>query len=451
MTPLIENAWIAKLTARAGSLLLVLTFFTLPLNTLRPGGVAIGDYFVFALVVLAPVWLLFRGCPKDFIPKWMGISALFFVLSLGLVVVFPHEFTPDLYRRLTEVNEPYSSSVVVWARIIFALLLFPLVVALMLRSWDTVKLVAGAWVLGVALSALVAFVDVALGTEIQRSLSYDAAAIHGFLDADQYGQSVRQVGLTDHPNTLGLTAAMAFPMAFVLMGSRLQLLVFAPAALMLVAAVFLSGSRSALLGVVVSVIALCWLFRERLLVHIRGENHGRRRLALKIVAAVALLAMVPAALFAVAYVRDSGISLGGSATFERLDGDSAASQISNDERSQSMSASLDAIAEYPLVGSGFVWVETPHNIVLAMLMSGGVLALVAFIWALGGYLKDGFHARSLAEGRALTLMNGILASSLAMSVMLLLVNQTFNRYLYLPMGLILAGRLLVKTRQSPGS
>lgn len=448
MEAVIDNERFRSWVDGAGFALLMGTFFTLPLNTLRIGGVAIADFLVFALLCLVPVWVLAFGISRFVIPRWMLVSAGLLALSLVLVLALPHHFGPELYQRLTEVNEPYSSSLVIWVRLILALFLFPLAVGLMLNSSEKSTHVTSAWVAGAALSCAVAVFDVVFGSDLQSSFSYDSASIQGVLHADIYGQTIRQVGLTDHPNTLGITAAMASPLALARCGSGRGLSIFGPAFALLVAGVFLSGSRSALAGLLVGAAAVLFFYREAALGLLR-KIIADRKLRFGAIAAAAVLLLAAGGLVVTSRDDDSGLTSAGPATLERVvQPDNQASEISNSARSESFSASLDAIAEYPLVGSGFIWVETPHDIVLSMLLSGGILALVGFAWALGGYLFEGFRLRGRTGGLAGPVLSGVLASALGLLVMLLLVNQTFNRYLYLPMGLILAGRLLLHRNES---
>ncbi len=431
--------WFGKLALA----LLLLSFFFAPLNTLRFGGVAIGDFFVMGLICLVPVSILVWGLPRKTVPGWMLISAALFAGSLVLTLIFPFEYDQSLYERLTRVGDPYSSSVVIWVRLVFAVLVFPMVVALLVRDQGRLKWIAAAWVAGVSLSCLVALIDAGLGTHIQEKVSYDAFVVRGYMgiwaDVTEYE---RFVGLTDHPNTLGITAAMAAPITVVWMNSLRRLAVAGPVLMLLVIGVFLSGSRAALVGLLAAGAAVLFLYRKPILAWVKGIFAVRKtRIGFVAVVSVLLVGLVAVTAFAVSQDRIGAI--GDSVTLERIfDPDSA--KLSNQERTTSLQAGIDAVAASPVTGSSYIWIESPHNIVLGLLMSGGVLALAAWIWAMVGYLRTGFAAQGRVPATIRSLVVASTASLLAYAVMSPLVNQSFNRYLYLPAALLMAIQVLLR-------
>lgn len=448
MNPVIRNEKLGIWFDRLALATLLAAFFMAPLNTLRFGGVAVGDFFVMILIVLVPVSILLFGVPGKAIPRWVLIAGAIFAASLVLTLIFPFDYDRSLYERLTEVGDPYPSSAVIWVRLVFAILVFPMVVGLLIRNWGWLKWIAGAWVAGVCLSCLVAIVDAGLGTHVQESVSYDAFAVRGYMgvwaDVTEYQ---RFVGLTDHPNTLGITAAMACPITLCWLTSRRRLLVVGPVLFLLVAGVFLSGSRAALVGLLAAGAAMIFMYRGPVLQLLRGFFGGRKgRIRLGVAVSVIVLGL--AGIAAVAVSKDKVGPVASSVTFERIfDPGSDSAKTSNDERSNSLEAGIDAVAAYPVVGTGYIWIETPHNIVLGLLMSGGILALVAFIWAMVGYVRMGLGVRRQVPEAVQVLMAGSLASLIAYFVMSPLVNQSFNRYLYLPAALLMAGWVILQRQE----
>ncbi len=443
MQPMIGNERFAEWVDKVAFWLLLAVFFTIPMNTLRIHGVAIGDFFVFGLICLFPVTVLTRGFPWASVPKWMLVSLGLFALSLVLVLAFPFEFSAELQRRLTNMGDPYSSSAVIWVRFMFALLAFPVIIGQLSRNWKQLQWIALAWVGGVMLSCLVAVYDAALGLHLEEAVSYDPENVKRLMGAWMKPDYDRFVGLTDHPNTLGITSVMASPILLVRLGSKRGLLRFGLPFLLVVAGVFLSGSRTALLGFIVASLVVIIFYREQILLPVKRFFSGPNA-RLKIAAAVAVCLLAFAGLAAAAVHRDQSTLLSSSETIDRiLDPSGESAKISNNERSIAFHASVDAFKANPVIGSGYIWIETPHNIVLAMLVSGGILGLLGFICAAGGYVREGFLLRRIVGPGELALVTAMLASFISYLAMALLGNQAFNRYLYLPVGLIMAGRMLM--------
>jgi hypothetical protein len=128
-------------------------------------------------------------------------------------------------------------------------------------------------------------------------------------------------------------------------------------------------------------------------------------------------------------------------------GDESAAE-SDGVRRQYIEDSLTYIADRPLTGYGFRWIESSHNIYLQLLLSGGILALAGFLLFVFGYLRAGFRTwGSVPEDMDDT------ARAATVSVALMLItgmvgNVIVDRYVYLPFALVFAMWVLTADRQS---
>lgn len=422
-------------------------FLTLPLNTLRPvAGVAMADLMVPIIFLVAFVLFLTRASVRKSVfqlPRWLWLGSGILLLSIGLVELFP----PGDPGRLVSAFDTYgvqeSLSVVVGSRLLIALVIFPVVVGLLVDRWATIKLLVDAWIIGVTISCAVVVLDTFFGFGIQMALAFDPTTVAIYLDQSS-GDPARQVGLTDHPNTLGLTAAMVSPMVLARMESHRGLVSYAPVLVLLTLGIVASGSRTSLVVLAVGV-ALMIVLDERF-----RRTLGSLRIWTKLAALVGSVAVV--ALFSVAAsapsesdvanpVSSSPVPSGLDRTFNP-GGESAT--YANNEREAWIRDSLEFISERPLLGHGFQWVEASHNTVLQLLLSGGVIALIGFFLVLGGYVKLGFGLRSRVPRDLEGIGIGLTISLILYVVAGITTNHIIERYLYIPAGLILALGVLQK-------
>lgn len=434
--------WLNGAAGAFGTWLLAATVLFMPLNTLRPiKEIAVADLLIVLLLPVAFFLFLTRFVlRKRFgqFPWWLWAGALLLIASIALVELVP----PDGLERLAASFDIYGlktePSVVIGIQVIFALVAFPVAISVIVDRWSTVDLLLSLWIAGVAISCAVAVLDSFFGFDIQSALAYDPDGIRGYLMVFP-GEANRMVGLTDHPNTLNLTALMVSPLVMARMKSRRGLLRYGPVLLLITLGVLLSGARSGVVGLVLAA-ALTVLMDERI-------RNVLRNLQFRTVIAIAAILVCLTALLSVG-VNSSPESTAGklvpSSLSRMLRPMESGTSISDNERESYIDDSITYIGERPLAGYGFEWVESSHNTVLQLLLAGGPLALVGFYLVLIGYLNMGFRLR-------FRIPDGMGDSSVALTVSLLLYaisglvdNHVFERYLYIPAGLILAMYLLQK-------
>lgn len=310
------------------------------------------------------------------------------------------------------VSLDFSSNLGPAVRFAIALTLTPIVIGALTDSGGRRRLVIGAWMLSAAINAAVGVSDAvgvtAIGTE--------------FSLRDHAGRSN---ALTSHPNHLGLVCATAIPVLLWALGLRRQTLGLVNIGLglllgLLAAGILTSGSRAALLAAAAGV-AVFGLLAARRTRAVLGPA------VFLLIGAVASVSLIPS------------IDQADAPTiFERF-GDDPGAQRSDTGRISAFAEANQAFGESPIVGEGFAEARTAHNIYLQLLQSGGLVAFVAFAT---------FAVGSLRAGRALRLSPGLrdterdLAAALTASLVVWLVaglaqNAVYDRYLYVPLGLLL--------------
>jgi O-antigen ligase len=100
---------------------------------------------------------------------------------------------------------------------------------------------------------------------------------------------------------------------------------------------------------------------------------------------------------------------------------------------------LSDFASSPVVGHGFQLIVQAHDIYLQLLQSGGLLALVAFMAYLVGTLRLAWRLGhdSVVPAALRPLVAGLASSILVWLINGLVGNQLYDRYLYVPIGLLL--------------
>lgn len=428
--------------------LLAAIFLTLPLNTLRPfKEIALADVLIAFLLPVAFYLFVVRflvGRRLGSLPVWLWIGAALLLVSMALVELVP-VINPD---RLVASFDTYKieegSSVVVGLRVIFALVAFPILIGVVADRWGTIKLLVNCWIVGVSISCAVALLDVVLGTGIQQAFAYQPDLIRGYLVVFP-GEAARQVGLTDHPNTLSLTAVMVAPVIMARMKTRQGLKVYGPVLALITFGILVSGARVGVGGLALAVVFTC-LMDARFRSMVRSLR--TRTIVLIVAVLVALATLLAVAIFA---SPESEIGKLVPSSLSRLSPSENTTEISDNERGSRLDDSIGFIEERPVLGYGFQWVEASHNTVLQLLMAGGILALVGFFLVLIGYLKIGFGLRRHLTGDNRDLSIAVTISLLIYVISGVVINHIFERYLYIPAGLILAIYLLQKAPDYPAS
>ena len=395
-----------------GSIGFVLILVAIPLltsNAVRIShSMSLGD----PLLVLGGAVVLarrYRGLLVGSVPAWLPLAAVG-VLVAALLAAFRGHVMSDLVPGFEFAG---------------TMIAMPIVVMLALDSARRVEMVVEAWLFVASVSALVGVLDLKFGFGINQRLT----------GVDYVGFTQRAAGLTLQPNHLALVSAMAMPVAALRASRRLSSQVFAVAnarnlfyLFALGTGVLLSGSRAGLAAAVAG-LAVLPLFQP-----------GRRR-SLGLLAVAGLIVVALGAL-----TFDSSLaSKLGIVTGQRFTGQAAGTQISNSYRSQAYAAALHVIVANPFVGQGFQGARTAHDIYLQLLEVGGLIALAAFLAFMAGTIA---MARRLAATNDLPWSLVSLASALGASAVVWLViglaqNELYDRYLYIPAGLLLAARLML--------
>jgi O-antigen ligase len=194
------------------------------------------------------------------------------------------------------------------------------------------------------------------------------------------------------------------------------------------AGVLMSGSRAGLAGAIGG-LAVLPLF-----------NPGRRRsIGLLLVAG-----LIGASLVALTFDSSLASHLG-IVTGQRFTGQAAGTQTSNDYRTHAYAAAFRAIVRNPAMGQGFQQARDAHDIYLQLLQVGGIAAFASFLAFASGAIVT---ARRIIASHHTPASFATLAGGLGASIVVWLItglaqNELYDRYLYIPVGLLLAMRLIL--------
>ena len=165
----------------------------------------------------------------------------------------------------------------------------------------------------------------------------------------------RAIGLTPHPNHLGMVSMMAAGSAFglALTSGRNSRKVANAIGLLLVAGVLISGSRAAFLGLLVAALAF--------LMVMRSARTVLRSVAFCMPLVLALLLGL--------------VELPGANAFNRLFRGDRGTELSDQERAEVRTEALEQIRARPVYGSGFENARTAHSLYLQLWASAGLVGL----------------------------------------------------------------------------
>ncbi len=360
---------------------------------------------------MASVHVLARKALPVAVPIWL-VVAVGGLLAAGLLVEVlppspPSRILLDRDASFYELRQ--RSNLPVLFRFLFALAVVPLLIAMAATSSSRRSLLVSIWLGGVVINCVVAFAD------------YHGAGLGQALSGADYrthvaGEADRQPGLTTHPLELSLQCVMALPVVLARLsagtGRRAWLFALLPPLLL---GILLSGSRAGLLGGALGS-SLILLLQQRV------------RWAL--VAAGAFLAI-----FGAGAAEIEAPLLQGA---ERLTGGGTAA-VSDERRRLGWDQALADISDRPLLGYGFQFVRSAHNVYLQLLQAGGPLALLAFSLFAAGVLRLAVRLGLTGERRA---AQQALAQALGVATLVWLLtgivqNSIFDRFLYVPAGLLL--------------
>jgi hypothetical protein len=220
-------------------------------NGLRvTSAVTFSDVFLIVASVLAVLAVLLVPGMLPRLPRWLVAGAAGLVLSIVLAEVFAPASLP---RSLSDAStEGRVSNAVFGVRFLVAIAVAPVVLALFCTSWKRVRILVALWILGTALSCLVA----ALAAFTPLDLQPGPLLGQQYTSAPEDLGTARYIGVSGHPNHLAVAASLASPVAMALMRERAW---YIPVVALLGLAILLSGSRAALVRLAVTYVAVLWI------------------------------------------------------------------------------------------------------------------------------------------------------------------------------------------------
>lgn len=344
-------------------------------------GVALIHFTVARNAVLAPPWLVLAGA---------GLLLAGVVSSAG--------------------QADFSGNLLPTVRFTIALTLTPMLIGALTDGPDARRLIIGAWVLSAAANAAVGLSDFVGLTEVGSQFFPD-------------NSTGRVNGLTSHPNHLGLACAMTIPVVLWCLRAPKEGAPFGRTTsgvllALLAGGVYLSGSRAALVGAAAGCAFTVLL----------AARTARAAVGVLVLFAVVTAMVSIAPSLAVDQTGDPNV-------FERLRGDPGA-QESDAGRLISFVEAQRAFTSRPIFGNGFEQVLGAHDIYLQLLQAGGLVAFIAFGLFAVGTLRLGSDLRR-KDHSSQDLVAGLMAAMCVWLVAGLFQNAIYDRYLYVPAGLLL--------------
>jgi hypothetical protein len=416
-----EKLLVAGLADQLSFMSLLAATFTLTMNGVRVStNVSLGDVFLTLAAVCLLVSLGLEDRRRPYVPWWLWVSLLALAISLLLAILFAPPLGAVYYdpNGVVLVTDPLATGKMVLPVVLLtaAYFVMPVTMGAIASTWPRVRLLAACWIAGATVNALVAIVDYFAHAGIgQRltGLSFEGFAPTGILP--------RAGGLTTQPNSLGLICAMAAPIAlsFAMTSATLRARAAGVAAvIVLFAATVISGSRSGLLAFGVGLVLVPAL-----------HSYRRGRIVWSAIAATCC-----GALFFARSGDGGGTTL---IAIDRLAGSTATIQ-SDTLRQTFYSTALGEVRAHPLSGIGFQALRASHNLYLEFLQSGGVFALLSFVIFAIGTLGLGIRLsrRSDLDAEVEHLAAALVASTCAWLVCAIAQPAVYDRFLYLPVGLL---------------
>jgi O-antigen ligase len=371
-------------------------------NGFRSGGTSPPDLLLLAaLFGIGYCWL--QGTIRVPLPGWLlGAAGIMFASQL-LNQFF---FVPNPPQDPPPSFTPPGAAIVTMLRFELAFLIVPIVIGAVASSWRRANLIANLWLLSATISAAIGTFDRFTGGGLGQSIT-------GVIVND----GSRVAGLTIHPNTFALTCAMTLPIA-ILRAIQLRGLGRAAgiiASCLLCGGVLVSGSRVGLFSLVLAVGLTAMLIP-------------------KLRARVVVVGIVGALVLVLAAPSNNPLLEG----FNRLSGGGDSSQA-NGQRSDQFHESLHIALAHPVTGIGFTVVADGHSLPLQFWETAGFLGIIAIVLYATGVFETGrrlYRDPNLPRGSP----QFVGAITICFAVWLiagLLQNEIADRYIFVPVGLLL--------------
>lgn len=395
-------------------------------NGLRRGSLTFAD----GLLVIGLVFTFYGWISQRFkIPPWWLAGFLLLSLSIGITEVFAvPEYQKNGYifesRNLGTGQMDDSPGWQLGVRLLVAACVMPIVIAALCSSLKRVHLAISLWLVGTAVSSIIGLLAAFSSLDLQEAIT---GAQYGTVQHG--GTAGRFVGLAVHPTIFGVMAALTFAVALARITNRRTAWKYGPLVGIYAGAVLVSGSRAALAGIIAAfAVTYCYQLRSR-----------------------KYLAGLVATGCAVGLWKMEALS-GSISVIQRITGSdtkaAAGAEISNTARQSAMSDAWGYFLERPFSGWGFDAIKGAHNTVLQLLSSGGVIALMGWGLLVVGALHLGWQLyRSLPEPYnhdAFGLINSIVVIFIGGMSM----NIILDRWLYVPVGLMLGLHLAVQRMEA---
>lgn len=400
-----ERTWHPIVMVLTGAAVVSITW-----NGFRSGGTSPPDLLLLAaLAAVGYCW--FQGSIELPLPGWLlgaaGLLVFAQLLNEFFLVPNPPVDPPPSYT-------PPGPALLTMARFDLAFLVVPIVIGAVASSWRRVNLMANLWLLSATISAAIATFDGVTGASL-------GATVTGVRDAG------RAAGLTVHPNHLALVCSMTLPLALVRvvqLQGRERLMAITSVCFLILGGL-VSGSRIGLFSLVVAV-ALTAILLPRL----------RARVIAVGVTAVVLMLLVGHA---------NPLSIG----LDRLSGGGDAAGAT-EKRTAQLEDSFNIALDHPVTGVGFTVVADAHSLPLQFWETAGFAGILAILLYTTGVVGTGLRLR---RDRRLPRGSPEFAAALIICYAVwliagLLENQIAERFIYVPVGLLLGLALTAKNWRS---
>lgn len=393
--------------------LVLLAALTAPWTGVKlPSGGAPADVLIVLSLGVIALMVVF-GDLRFSIPVW----PLFPCVAIATCVLVRHLDPSPAYVRVLrmQIYGYYPDDITKALFWFFAILFVPTaIVACSAIDRRAPVWTMGAFVVGTTVSSAVAIGDlIGLTPHIGRFLG-ESTQICTYTCFNA-GGGVRMNGLTDHPNTLGITVAISVPVAVYFLATMQRKWIPAVSLVLLFGGILASGSRGA--QAVTPLCALASVFCIP-----KGRSVGRIR-------SIAIIGMIVGGVVALlalpTQVRQR--------LFRAFSGSSDAAG-SDSERLRLFRAAIADWQAHPVFGSGIRHLVEAHNIYLQFLASGGLVLAMAMLVYFLLILHDSWQLSS----QGLIYARFLMISLGTWLVLGLVENAIADRYLYYAVGSIAA-------------
>lgn len=336
-------------------------FFRVP----GPITIALSDFFLLGALLIS-LWGAFSGKYQIRITAAYAFSSV--LLLIGAVI--------------TWVSHPVIENIYTGVKFLSSIILVPMVCAWVIRGgWWEMKIGMASLIAGNLLLAVIA------------AANSQGVYIFEFLGDSAYTSS-RQSGPSHHPIWMANTCLITFPLIFFFLfkhGSgpltRLSMLMVG---FVFIYAILISGSRSALVGLLFSVIPVLVILLSRIN-SLSGRILGWSGIIISLTISVLVFLIL---------MTDQQF-IDQESAFNRLFFSAGSADYSSSKRIFYMNYAWDEFLENPLTGVGFQAIWLAHSAILSVMHTAGLTTLVAYLlWhaaCLLGFLNLNVYYRKLNE------------------------------------------------------